>query len=133
MVQTRGIRIVVDELGEFTAKQIRRIGIRTTKALREVTPRDTGHARSNWIPTIGVPFSGVAGSKESVEFTTQESALARVAATGARSLIANGLSITNNVPYIEALANGSSSQQRDPGWIEREVVQVIRGIEAEDG
>ncbi len=66
------------------------------------TPVDTGHARANWLPSIGVPATA-----ETHSAATHAAAVASL--LGYR--IENGaLYVTNNVPYIGLLNLGHSSQ-----------------------
>lgn len=126
---SRGIQQVVKALEGFTAREMRRIAVRCTTRLRDVTPIDTGHAQSNWIPTIGAPYNAVVGSKEDVSYGTQESQLARVAATGDKNILRSGISVSNVVPYIERL-NAGYSPQAGAGYVERTIAGVVRELQA---
>ena len=74
--------------------------------LIEATPVDTGHARANWVPSIGTPHVG--------EDSGAAQAAGQAAVT-AYKLGDGALTIANNVPYIERLIGGSSSQA-PAGW-----------------
>lgn len=83
--------------------------------LIRVTPVATGHARSNWVPSIGFPYTEVDGSREHVSHAAQTAGMGEIKSLGrARDLhgrfIAREVYITNNVPYIRKLNDGSSSQ-----------------------
>jgi len=69
------------------------------------TPVLTGHARSNWVPSVGTPSDAVAGSPEAVDSTAQITGEAAVASF---RLEDGDLYESNHVPYIEALNDGSS-------------------------
>lgn len=85
------------------------------------TPVDTGWARANWVPAVGSPFAGVAGSRESVSAAAQ--AAGQAALIGYR--IALGpVFVSNNVPYILALNDGHSKQAQ-PGFIERAIEKAV--------
>jgi hypothetical protein len=94
-----------------------------TIALRNETPKETGHAASNWIPSVGTPYTGIAGSRESVSYSTQNIAIAKVFAK--YSIFGGSLYITNNVRYIGALNRGHSGQAPSM-FVERTVLTVSR-------
>lgn len=74
--------------------------------LRGACPVDTGHARANFVPSVGVPFAG------------EDSGAAHeagVAAVLAYNLGDGDLYESNNVPYIGRLIGGWSSQA-PAGW-----------------
>lgn len=69
------------------------------------TPVDTGHARANWVPSVGQPYDGEHGP----------AVAALDAAEGAAAVLSfklgdGALYITNNVPYLNALNYGHSKQ-----------------------
>jgi hypothetical protein len=84
------------------------------------TPVDTGHARANWVPSVGDPFSSV------VEADT---AYASGAADVLSYQLGDGAAwVSNNVPYILALNDGWSKQQ-PAGFVERAIAETL--LEAE--
>lgn len=98
--------------------------VRTIANLAWATPVDKSTALSNWRATVGFPatrpidayFRGKDGSTQvqSIEATIQ-----RAVDSLSRKKPSQEIFITNNVPYMELLANGGwSDQQEDPGWIE---------------
>lgn len=89
------------------------------------TPVDTGWARANWIPSIGVPRSATAGSPESVSTAEQDLGVAAVAA-GYR-LEQGSVHVTNNVPYIQKLNAGHSPQAAE-GFVQRAVVEAAKQV-----
>ena len=113
MVAQSNIRVVIKAFQDFSTRLVRRIVLDATANLVEDNPTDTGWSRANWVPTIGSPFRGTAGTREEAEAGRIDlSARERGIATIATSYtIADGsVSITNNVPYIRFLNEGSSSQ-----------------------
>lgn len=82
------------------------------------TPVDTGHARANWVPSIGSPFGG------SVAGTSSSEHDAGVAAVLGYKLGDGPAWVTNNVPYILILNDGHSSQQ-PAGFIERAIDETL--------
>ena len=106
------IRVIVGELTEFTEKAIARVGVNITANLIETTPVDTGWARANWVPAIGTPFivpspNEGSGAGTASRRSRQEQGTASL--TGYK-LGRGPVFITNNVPYITELNEGSSFQ-----------------------
>lgn len=107
------IRVVLDAFNGFTTRLVQRIVLDVTANLIEDTPVDTGWARANWVPSIGDPFTGTAGSAQEaragvIDRSPQEQGIAQVAL--GYTLSQGNITISNNVPYIRRLNEGSSSQ-----------------------
>lgn len=85
----------------------RRIGLEALRRIVQKTPVDTGRARGNWDLTIGLP-SGSADMdrKDPGGGDTIRRGSAALSNLKAFALIY----ITNNLPYINYLENGSSKQ-----------------------
>lgn len=96
----------------------------TAPPSRGGTPVDTGWARANWIPNIGRPSRlEPVGSRESVSNAAQKIGIAAVA-TGF-VLEDREIHVSNNVPYIGALNNGSSAQAPS-GFVEIAILKAVR-------
>ncbi len=114
MVAQNNIRVVLRGLKGFTERLVRVIVLDATANLIEDTPVDTGWARANWIPSIGAPPTSPAGETGSGEpdvgaaGAAQQQGVAQIAV--GYTLEQGNVSITNNVPYIRRLNEGSSSQ-----------------------
>lgn len=124
---SRRVKVVVRDLEKFTERLVQRIALNVVANLQEDTPVDTGWARANWIPQIGAPFSGTAGSREQAEAgqldtATQQVGIAKVA-TGYR--LGPPIFVTNNVPYIERLNEGSSSQA-PAAFVQAAIFRAVR-------
>ncbi len=108
----KNVSKVIISLSEFTQELVQRVALRITANLQEDTPVDTGWARSNWVPSIGDPYRGLAGSKEGdvvlIDPSTSDLGKAQVATS--YKLSDGAIFISNNVPYIMALNEGHSSQ-----------------------
>jgi hypothetical protein len=89
------------------------------------TPVDTGHARSNWIPSVGQHHRGVAGSRESVNHSAQENGVGSVLQYRLRQ---GAVFVTNNVPYILRL-NAGSSAQAPAGFVDKAVATGVAATE----
>lgn len=86
-------------------------------------PVDTEHSRSNWVVSVGRPYTGVDGSRESVSYAAQEHG---------RDVLANydvgrdgPIFLRNNVHYEKYLDEGSS-QQAPPGWVAMAILAAQR-------
>ena len=118
---------VMLQLEKFTASLVKKLTLNVTACLQDATPVDTGWARSNWVPQIGSPFRGTAGTKEdadngNIDASTTQKGLSSV--VGSYQITMGPVYISNNVPYIKFLNEGSS-QQAPAAFVQ---ASVIRGI-----
>jgi hypothetical protein len=115
---------VTEELMNFTSRQAATVTRYATMELRDATPKKTGFAASNWIPSLG-GFGSVApvGSKLAVSYGSQNA--------GMRNVLSYRITktpppvIINQVAYIEIL-NAGSSDQAGINFIEDAVAAAIR-------
>lgn len=70
------------------------------------TPRDTGHATSNWVPRLNTPYRGEGAP--GADAAAQMVGVAKILTT--KNFIGKVVWISNNVPYIRKLNNGWSKQ-----------------------
>lgn len=121
MVDT--VEQVIAILEDFSEDLIRRLATQITFELQRTTPVDTGWARANWIPQIGVPFEGNATVTDpqpgDVASAAGQQAAGQAAILGYRIELGS-VFISNNVPYIINLNNGSS-RQAPPMFVERAI------------
>lgn len=114
MARNTQVKVVVKSLDKFVGRIVQRLVLNVTAALRENpplgTPVDTGWAAANWVPSIGSPFKGTAGQRVrgNIDTTPQALGLAKVATT--YTVKRGPVYVTNNVPYIVKLNEGSSRQ-----------------------
>jgi len=93
----------------------RQVALAVDQAVVMATPVDTGRARSNWLvstvtPNLGIvppPFPGVLGSTAG---PNSQYAISQARATIMGSQPGVTIYISNNLPYIELLNQGSSKQ-----------------------
>jgi hypothetical protein len=100
------------------------IGRAVTVNVAEATPVDTTHARSNWIPSVGSPQVGVAGTKESPSSVEQSVGLAQLASY---RLEQGDVFVANNVDYIDQLNQGSSPQA-PPEFVETAIEEALANV-----
>lgn len=101
---------------------IRKAAIQTGSSLIMNTPRDTGHARSNWLPSLNNPILSEIDAKDYGGDATVSKLKAEA---GKFSSNDKSIHLTNNVPYINKLNQGHSDQQEDFGWMERIIEATI--------
>lgn len=101
---------------------MKRAAIAADQAAVLATPVDTGRARGNWVVSIGVPRYGepntppAARGRGRERRTAAGNQSANKALKDGRSTVLGyklgkgGIFITNSVPYIGLLENGSSAQ-----------------------
>lgn len=119
----------------------RKIAIATDQAVVVGTPVDTGRARSNWIASLGaapdqVIDAYVPGNLGSTKAENTQEALDQAEAI-VRGYSGEGqeIHITNNLPYIQELNDGSSVQA-PANFVEQgilEALQVVRYGRVVDG
>lgn len=85
---------------------IKKLGFEMLTRLILKTPVDTGHARTNWIVSLGDPSEAEVGGEDQSGQATIARGATEIGKVGPFEL----LWITNNVPYIERLEDGWSSQ-----------------------
>lgn len=128
---SRRIRVVVQSLEGFVERLIKKLVLDIVANLQRApseggTPVDTGWARANWVPNIGSPAKGTAGSREQAEAGILTGASAAGVATVVTSyrLSRGPVHITNNVPYILTLNEGSS-KQAPRGFVQQAVRKAV--------
>jgi hypothetical protein len=124
------LRFVVRALEGFAAEKVKRITLDARSELVKDTPRETSWARNNWVPHIGTPLEEPAGTREQAEAGNIGPAIAASEA-GAADVATNytldrgKVYISNNVPYIERLNQGSS-QQAPKDFVQTAILRAVR-------
>lgn len=121
------VRTTIGALESTIERIVKQVTLEAVAILTEDTPRDTGWARTNWIPRIGGPIDGAAGDRESVA-TSASAQQSGVASVATYRLPMGKVYITNHVPYIQRLNEGSS-RQAPAGFVERSLVAAVTSIE----
>lgn len=123
------IRIIVGGLEQFSERQIIQLSLEVTANLIETTPVDLGWARANWVPTIGQPYDqdvGYANDSADVGAARRKQAEGRIALRGYK-LTKGPIFVSNNVPYILSLNEGSS-QQAPAGFVQMAINAAIQTV-----
>lgn len=127
------IRRIILEMEGFTERQMKKLTLAIHANLVEDTPVDLGWARANWVPSIGAPviedLSDVQNpvSKVGPANARSQEGLVRVAAQ--YHLSQGPIFISNNVPYIQKLNQGSS-QQAPAMFVEQAIDKGLREVRA---
>lgn len=119
----RRIRLRGRQVEERSGKLLRETALRILTQVVQSTPVDTGRARGNWQVTVDSPVSSEITRLDKVGGSTVASGQANMAS--ARS--GNTIYISNNVPYIGRLNEGSSSQA-PAGFVELAIRTAIAGV-----
>ncbi|MCH7524013.1 MAG: hypothetical protein IIC74_03120 [Bacteroidetes bacterium] len=105
---------------------IKNLTIKVTDELASETPKLTTWAASNWIPSVGSPHDVVVGSKIAVgaAIDAQNNGKTIFAKTYKLPQLAF---VTNNVPYIIPLNEGSSTQAPS-GFVQNAIAKSIKSV-----
>lgn len=145
----RRLQEIDRELQGHVSGVVRGIARDVTHDLIRTTPRDTGLAAANWIPSIGQPRTETVGLRSGQISASSASSLVGAALTGAgggpprgvpeaRAEQAAGLQslagyevrlgkvwITNNLPYISSLNDGHSTRQ-PAAFVQRAIASGVK-------
>ena len=130
------IKALVGGLNRLTERLVVKITLDVTANLIEATPVDTGWAQANWVPSVGKrsrrrarSFPGRTPSAF-VQAAVAKQSVGQAQAAGYK-LERGRVFVSNNVPYILRLNDGSS-QKAPAGFVQRAVrkavTQDIRGF-----
>lgn len=112
-------------IGERIRKEIahvcKMLVLEIDRELRRATPIDTGHARRNWVPSVG--------AREVFETVSADRHAQGIAAVLAYELSQGPLWVSNNTPYIERL-NYGSSEQAPAGFVEASIDRALSTVRA---
>lgn len=99
------MEILAEGVKHNTLNAVKRAAIAADQAVVLQTPVDTGRARANWVVNVGSAATG------EVDSTDANAALEQGrSAIGDYKLEQGGIFISNSLPYIGLLENGSSAQ-----------------------
>jgi len=126
------LAVVVEALNRVTVKVIQQVTLDAVANLTEPpptgTPIDTGWARNNWVPSIGTPLESPVGSPDNpaAAAAARDAGIAEVLT---RYTLSDGvIFISNNVPYIGRLNDGSSTQS-PAGFIQAAILRAVSGLQ----
>ncbi len=111
----------------MTERVVSKITLDLTANLIQSTPVDTGWARANWVPAIGKPYKA---NLSNVKATSAAASAAKAKQAGGTSsltgykLSRGSVFVSNNVPYIGRLNDGSS-RKAPAGFVQRAVAKAV--------
>lgn len=123
------LKEVMDDVRNFINNSVSDLAIDLTEEIRANTPVRTGFCQSNWVPTVGSPYKGLAGQKISKDEARIDNGPYNA---GMRALekykTSDGtIYLTNNVDYVQVLEEGSSSQA-PMGFVKTGIDLSIQGM-----
>lgn len=126
------IKAIIQALEETAEKVVIRLGLNITANLIEDTPVDTGWARANWVPAIGASRRSPAASQPTGAMVQTQAAQQAAGQAGLLSykLPQGTVFISNNVPYINRLNDGSSTQA-PTGFVQAAIRRGVQQTEAD--
>jgi len=104
---------VIDKL----EKTVRAVALIVDAELVNMTPVDTGRARANWNPSLNTPDPTIRepGQKKSID------------PVASAFKLTDTILISNNLPYIKPLNNGSS-KQAPAGFVDAALAKGKRAV-----
>lgn len=128
---SRRIRVTAQCVSTNTDKLVRRVVLAVDQAVVLATPVDTGRARANWRPSIG---SMITDSLPEPSSPGEGVRSAIAAAESVASQYKGGLRsptvhITNNLPYIKPLNDGSS-KQAPKNFVSTAITVAVKAIKS---
>jgi len=119
VVRDRRAAAIAARLRAEIAAARNELAIEIDANLRAATPVDTGHARANWVPSIGSP------AMAEVEGSAAHDA-GVVAVRGAK--LTDDVYVSNNAPYLGRLIGGSSAQA-PAGWDLEAIDRAVQAVQ----
>jgi hypothetical protein len=116
------INKIIINLEKTTTKRVISLALNIHGGLVEDTPVDTGWAKSNWLPSIKKPKRELVGAPNNINQIAVITGIAEV--TGWNIVDEQPIYISNNVPYMRRLNDGSS-KQAPSGFIESRIKQEV--------
>ena len=113
-----------DEVSEGISRFVREIALDVYSRITIRTPVDTGRARGNWFLSVGRRSTR---KSEKRGFPSPGESMAAASAELAQVQAFETIYITNNLPYINRLEGGSSTQ-RPNGWVAITIAEFDSGL-----
>lgn len=130
----RRIRIRAASIARSTDAAVRKVALAVDQAVVMATPVDTGRARANWIVSLGQAGGTVIEAYAPGEGGNTAGANTQAALAQGGSVIAgyqggrnHQIHITNNLPYIQRLNDGWSTQA-PANFVERAVQDGVTAL-----
>ncbi len=123
------------QVGQNADRMVRRVALAVDAAVVLATPVDTGRARANWQVEVNRPITAtrepyVPGTGGSAGSANAQAAIEQGKSAVARyrgGLLDASVHITNNLPYIGRLNEGSSAQA-PAAFVEKAVAVGVQAV-----
>ncbi len=130
------IRVMGKRLEENADTLVRKTALAVDAAVVIATPVDEGRARSNWQVNTDAPAEGVIEAYEPGKEGSTGGANTRAALEQGKKAVSDykggrpgsAIHITNNLPYIKPLNDGSSAQAPS-GFVEKGVLVGVAAVQ----
>lgn len=122
----RDIEKFIEDTDDAVVKVLQATSLELGRRIILKTPVDTGRARGNWQAGINT----VPGDQLTTKDKSGASSISKVAAESSRAKVNDAIFVINNIPYIENLESGSSTQA--PQGMVRTTVTEFSGIVDEE-
>jgi len=123
------MRAVADGATANSDKLIRQLALAVTMVVVKRTPVDTGRAKGNWQANLGGPAVGALPTPAGGEAQAVAGAISRANEVAAQYRGGVPVHITNNLPYIQRLNQGSSDQA-PAGFVQAAVAVAVRKVQS---
>lgn len=119
-----------DELERFAERLMVKLTLEVAANLKEETPIDTGWARANWLADISErgctsPEMNSDPTPQEASAKSQEQSSREAVVAATYDLDRGPISVSNCVPYITVLNNGSSNQA-PRGFVQKSIAKAVR-------
>jgi len=111
---------IADELSMEVNKETRAIGINLLNGLTRVTPVDTGRVRGHWFVGLNTSIRAIDSERRAAQAVIQGGSVI----SKAKALDYPEIVLSNNLPYIERLNDGHSTQAPKK-FVEAEIDRVV--------
>ena len=122
----RQVRAIVRGLNRLASRGVTKLTLDVTANLVETTPVDTGWARANGVPSIGQQVVKDLPARPDGDQVADAVAAQQAAISGiiGYTIEQGKVFISNNVPYILALNDGTSKKE-PAGFVQRAIAKAV--------
>jgi hypothetical protein len=116
-----------EEVADSLLETFQKVAIQVDQAVVLATPKDTGRAASNWLPSLNIP---VTEARDFANDATISSTLMEAGSVVAKAKLGDVIYFSNNLPYIGRLNDGSS-MRASAGFVQKAALAAqvsLKGI-----
>lgn len=123
------MRVVATAVPNRADVLVRQVTLAVAATVVKRTPVDTGRAKGNWQANLGAPAAGALPKPPGGPAQAVNRAMERANEVAAAYRGGVDVHITNNLPYIQRLNEGSSDQA-PAGFVEAAAASAVRKIQS---